>query len=199
MISRYTTAVMSGTCVTVTLLFLMQYLISMEPADSPPVEFDKWHFLPTFVEEPVEPDILEPEFRDLTEPVEPDPRPQPRNDFDTEFGISVPITPQTPAKHDVHFGVGASDSPLVAFLRVEPHYPPRAEQLGLDGWVIVQFDVLPDGTVTNVSIVESSHRLFESAAIKAAKRFRYKAKVVDGVAQTTRGVRSRFRFEMERG
>ena len=91
-----------------------------------------------------------------------------------------------------------SDGPLVALVRVEPTYPARPRAQGLEGFVIVQFDVLADGTVSNVSIVESSSRLFEAAAARAAMRFRFKPRVVDGVALTTSGIQNLFRFEMER-
>ena len=49
------------------------------------------------------------------------------------------------------------------------------------------------------SAVTSGHRIFERAAVKAAARFRHKARLVDGVAQATYGLESRFTFEMERG
>jgi protein TonB len=68
---------------------------------------------------------------------------------------------------------------------------------GIEGWVTVQFDVLPDGTVGNVTVIESSNRSFERSAIQAAGRFRFKARVVDGVPQTSTGVQYRFRFELD--
>ena len=52
------------------------------------------------------------------------------------------------------------------------------------------------GSVTAVRVVESSDRVFERAALDAAKRFRYKPRVVDGVPQPVSGVRYLFRFEM---
>ena len=62
----------------------------------------------------------------------------------------------------------------------------------------MQFDVNPDGTVTNVTVVESSSKIFERAAIKAAQKFRFKARVVDGVPQPSYGLQNRFVFKMER-
>ena len=88
------------------------------------------------------------------------------------------------------------DGPLVALLRVEPQYPPRPLSRSLEGYVLVEFDVLADGSVANVSVVESSDRLFEKAAIRAAERFRFKPRVVDGVPLATTGIRNLFRFEI---
>ena len=91
---------------------------------------------------------------------------------------------------------GAADGPLVSLIRVTPNYPGRAELDGLEGYAIVQFDVLADGSVANVSVVESSDRVFERPAIEAAKRFRFKPRVAEGVPQMTTGLRNLFRFEM---
>jgi protein TonB len=80
---------------------------------------------------------------------------------------------------------------------VKPTYPPVAAARGLEGHVLVQFDVLSNGTVSNISVVESSHALFERAAIAAARSFRFKARVVDGVPLLSTGVQYQFRFELE--
>ena len=90
-----------------------------------------------------------------------------------------------------------SDGPLVALVRVEPTYPGAALQKGLEGYVLIKFDVTPQGMVTNVRVIESSHRVFESAARNAAKRFRFKPRVTDGIPQFTAGIQNLFRFEME--
>ena len=106
-------------------------------------------------------------------------------------GIPVPGGPAIGLQNP--FG---SDGPLMAIVRVRPVYPPIAEQRGLEGYVIVRFDVLPSGAVSNVSVVESSSSLFERAAITAAKGFRFKAQVVDGEPQMSTGVQYQFRFTM---
>ena len=84
-------------------------------------------------------------------------------------------------------------------VRVQPVYPVRAQTQGLEGHVLVQFDVMADGTVTNITVIESSHKVFERSAIEAAGRFRFKARVVDGVPQASYGLRNLFTFEMESG
>ena len=62
----------------------------------------------------------------------------------------------------------------------------------------VRFDVNADGTVSNVTVMDSSSHVFERAAIKAARKFRFKARVVDGVPQPSYGLQNRFVFKMER-
>ena len=89
------------------------------------------------------------------------------------------------------------DGPLAAIVRVSPTYPPVMNARGLEGHVLVQFDVLADGRVANIVVVESSHSGFNKAAIKAAERFKYKPRVVDGVPMASTGIQNLFRFRME--
>jgi len=110
----------------------------------------------------------------------------------------MPKAAPPPVSTFYHAGLIMHDGPLVALVRVSPTYPVRAQHAGLEGWVLVQFDVLANGTVTNVTVVESSDRIFESAARKAAARFRFKPRVVDGIPQMTSGAQNIFRFHMER-
>jgi protein TonB len=79
---------------------------------------------------------------------------------------------------------------------VQPTYPAQAEAKGLEGWVDVRFDVMTNGQVTNIHVTESSHGIFEKAAIRAAQKFRFRAPVVGGVPQVATDVDYRFRFEM---
>ena len=90
-----------------------------------------------------------------------------------------------------------NDGPLVAIVRVAPEYPPPARSRNLEGYVIVEFDVMTDGSVANVRVIESTSALFERSALKAAERFRYKAQVVEGVAQVSTGVRTMISFRLE--
>ncbi len=90
-----------------------------------------------------------------------------------------------------------SDSPLVIMMRPRPEFPSSMAARGISGYVDVVFDVLPSGSVVNVEVLASSHKGFERAAVRAAERFRFKAAMVDGVAQPTSGVRYRFRFDMD--
>jgi protein TonB len=91
---------------------------------------------------------------------------------------------------------GYSDGPLISVIKVAPEYPPAATARGLEGFVTVQFDVSAEGAVENVIVLESSSAVFERAAVRAAYRFRFKARVVDGTPVASRGVQNRFRFSL---
>lgn len=99
---------------------------------------------------------------------------------------------------DQGFGISfVADGEYLPIVRVAPQYPARAAERGLEGYVIVVFTVTPNGSTTNVRIVESSDKVFERNAIRAAERFKYKPKVVDGEPVSVDGVRTEITFVLE--
>ena len=50
------------------------------------------------------------------------------------------------------------------------NYPPKAAQCGLEGTVVVAFEIRPGGAVANIAIDRSSHRIFNRSALEAVKR-----------------------------
>lgn len=79
--------------------------------------------------------------------------------------------------------------------RVQPEYPPEAAAQGLlQGRVDLELTVTPTGSTRDIRIIESSAQEFESAAVEAAKRFRYKPRLIDGEPVET-VVRERVEFE----
>lgn len=94
----------------------------------------------------------------------------------------------------VSFSVSDRDAqPLV---RIEPQYPMRALERGIEGTCFARFDVSPDGTPTNIQITRCDSALFESAAQRAVERWRYNPKVENGVPVARRGVETRFDFRL---
>ena len=82
----------------------------------------------------------------------------------------------------------------------------------MTGWVIVEFTVTDQGTVVNPVVVENCgwiknarnsgecfdnpNSVFNSAALKAAVKFKYKPKVIDGNPVETAGVQNKITFEL---
>ena len=113
-------------------------------------------------------------------------------------GIHVPLPPPTPSGEGTSItGINFGDGPLFNIIKVSPTYPKRAAARGLEGTVLLQYDVTTEGQVINVVVLESSDPIFETAAITAAYRFKYKPKTVDGIPYESKGLRNLFRFEME--
>ena len=82
----------------------------------------------------------------------------------------------------------------------------------MTGWVIVEFTVNEQGAVVDPFVVsncgwiknarndgecfDNPNGVFDSAAVKAAMKFKYKPKVIDGVPVETAGVQNKITFEL---
>ena len=93
-------------------------------------------------------------------------------------------------------GFGQSDGEYLPIVKVAPIYPVRALQRKLEGYVIVEFVVTSSGSVRDVSVVESTSEVFESAAVEAALKFKYKPRIIDGVPIEVAGVRNQITFRL---
>jgi protein TonB len=78
--------------------------------------------------------------------------------------------------------------------RVAPVYPARALSRGIEGYVIVEFDVKRNGSVSDPNVVYSSSNLFDRAAVQAVMKYEYVPQLEKGIAVDTPGVRERVNF-----
>jgi protein TonB len=91
-----------------------------------------------------------------------------------------------------------SDRDVIPLVRIPPEYPPRALSRGIEGWVIVQFNITAAGTVKDPVVVDAEPKgIFDDAAIKAILRWRFNPKIEEGVAVERIGVRNILRFQIE--
>lgn len=66
------------------------------------------------------------------------------------------------------------EGPLEPLLRWDAEYPAEAQVSGTEGYVVIEFDVTPDGSVDNAAVVQSEPgELFDQAALAAVNRWRY--------------------------
>jgi len=94
---------------------------------------------------------------------------------------------------------GTGDGEYLPIVKVAPTYPRRAAQRGIEGYVVVEFTVSTLGTVINPTVIESDPpSVFDSAAINAASKFKYKPKMVNGTPVEVPGVRNIIRFELDK-
>jgi len=197
MIARYVSAISTGTVITVSLLYVMQALIALQPgAQSDDRHWKPVNFVRFKTPEPTETIKDEPIAKeDLTHTEMPPTRTVDKGGLEPVY---VPTAePRPPGNQGLPVFGSLTDGPLVAMVRVAPTYPIRATSLGLEGYVVVQFDVMADGYVTNIMIIESTNRIFDKAAIKAAQRFKFKPRVVDGLALASYGIQNMFRFSLD--
>ena len=96
------------------------------------------------------------------------------------------------------FGLAASDGEYLPIVKVQPIYPRRALTRGIEGYVIVEFTVTKQGTTKDIVVVEAQpNGIFDSAAIQAATKFKYKPRVVDGEPIEVPGVQNKITFLLE--
>jgi protein TonB len=197
MLTRYASAASSSAIVTLALIFVMQLLITLQPAAKseprPRMTLD-WLVL----QDPDTPLQTEEELvqkDDLTKTLIHPPRVIHSEGQET---LHVPRSTPAPPTATGLMPIGQfTDGPLVAMVRVAPVYPARAIAREIEGYVLVKFDVTATGHVTNAVVIESTDSVFDSAAIKAAQKFKFKPRIVDGVAYETVGIRNLFTFSLD--
>ncbi|QQX79309.1 M56 family metallopeptidase [Shewanella sp. KX20019] len=60
-------------------------------------------------------------------------------------------------------------------IRIEPVYPAAAVKANQNGFVVLQFDISPQGEVNNIKVIKSSPTaMFDASATEALKKWRYK-------------------------
>lgn len=95
-------------------------------------------------------------------------------------------------------GVSGADRAVIPLVRIEPEFPRRAAARGIEGWVQVEFGIMPAGTVANARVVDAHPAgVFEDAALKAIARWKYTPAIVDGAPVARHGVQVVLRFELD--
>ena len=75
------------------------------------------------------------------------------------------------------------NSQVIPLVRINPQYPRNELLAGVEGWVKVKFIVEPDGSVSSPRVIQSKPpRVFDSSALRAIKKWKFKPKVVNGIA-----------------
>lgn len=79
-------------------------------------------------------------------------------------------------------------------------YPPLAREQGVEGYVVVRYDLDVEGRVHNVRVVSASPPdVFDEAAVQAVSRWRFRAPRENGVPQPVTGLQSRLDFTTDGG
>ena len=95
-------------------------------------------------------------------------------------------------------GSGGADTDIVPLVRVEPLYPQRAAQRGIEGWVEVEFTISAAGTVMLPRVINyHPSTIFNRAALKAIRKWKYNPKIEEGKAVERPGVTVRLTFELK--
>jgi len=201
-IARTGVAALVALAVTFGLFFLMQYLISMGGGGAADVrDFDVIEFVRLQRDSEVK--TRDRQMPEKEKPPEPPPPPDmqmseseaPQADAMAIAAPSVDVSPDVSG--GLSIGAGATDADSVPIVRVPPQYPMRAAERGIEGWVLLEFTITPAGTVRDPVVLDADPpRIFDRAAIRAIKKWKYRPRVVDGVA-VSRKQQNRLVFELE--
>ena len=84
-------------------------------------------------------------------------------------------------------GDAASEGDVIPIVRIDPQWPREALIEGTEGWVEVEFTILPDGSVEDPVVIDSDPpRLFDRNAMRAILRWKFKPRIVNGEAVSRR-------------
>ncbi|CAH0992850.1 hypothetical protein SIN8267_02987 [Sinobacterium norvegicum] len=120
-------------------------------------------------------------------------------DIDVEIGgMNMAFTPKADVKLGLK-GLTSADGEYLPIVKVQPIYPRRAAERGTEGYCIVEYTVTKNGSIRDPEPVDCQPgSIFNRASVKAALKFKYKPRVVDGVAQEVPGVRNKFTYQLQK-
>jgi len=129
----------------------------------------------------------------------PPPLDAPKIEFETnKLAVNMSMTPKADVKLGTGLGLGASDGEYLPIVKVAAIYPRRAQTRGITGYCIVEYTVTTTGATRDPVPVDCKPEgVFERASVKAAEKFKYKPRVIDGEPVEVAGVQNRFIYELE--
>lgn len=100
-------------------------------------------------------------------------------------------------------GSGISgDGDYMPIVAIQPEYPRRAASRGIEGYATVRFTVTTTGATKDVRVTDAATSdgdptsIFNRAAVRAAERFKFRPRVIDGEPVEVPDVGYTFRFEL---
>jgi protein TonB len=199
---RWPLAILIAMCATFSVFWMMQGLIS---SGNSVVNEESFGRLIEFVDVSQDEDVQTKQRKVAkpptppAEPPKPDlPKPSVEAQSTNAFDIGA-IDLSADLNIDAGLAGSGGDGDFLPIVKVAPQYPRRALQKGIEGHVTVEFTVTALGTVIDPKVIDANPpNIFNRAAMNAAKKFKYKPKIVDGKAQAVPGVRNIIRFELDK-
>jgi protein TonB len=77
----------------------------------------------------------------------------------------------------------STEGDIIPIVRINPIYPREAAIAGTEGWVKLEFTITETGTVKSPKVIDAQPpRIFNREAVRAILKWKFKPRVVDGVA-----------------
>ncbi len=197
MIKRYFTAATGAIAITLSLFLGMNYLVAAKNAEKP--------------EEKIYPPIVIgtiSEVADTHEKIKQPERPE-RPEIITTSLPPTTTKSEKPGNHGgprilpeptadkLPRGFGLANGDIQPLRKFAPAYPRTMIARGVEGYVIVKFTVNKMGAVENIVIVESTNAAFNKNSLRAVAKYKYKPRVIDGVAVQVTDVMEKISFKLE--
>jgi protein TonB len=123
---------------------------------------------------------------------------------DIEMELNAPtgaVSMAAPNFDGLKIGMGGSFSRDTDYIPVyvpQPDYPPIALRRGISGYAVIEVIITETGGVRDPKLVEEypENKGFGKYALRAAKKLKYKPRVIDGVAEEVPGVFYKFSFQI---
>ena len=89
------------------------------------------------------------------------------------------------------------DREVTPIFRIQPVYPRRAALQNIEGFIVLQFDITPAGYTDNITVIQASPpQIFNSSAIQALRKWKYKPKIENGKAVRQRNLKVQLIFNL---
>ena len=204
MIPRLAVGLLLGAVVTLSLFWVMQYLIvSADRSLDDTTRGTIVDFVRVKKNEIIERKQIKPKKPPPPKAPPPEP-PAPKLDDLTPSAEKITIS-AVPVITDIElssggFSLGIGEGDYLPIVKVAPIYPRRAVSRGVEGYCIVEYTVTRAGTTRDVRVLpdQCTSSLFEKASVAAATKFKYKPRVIDGDPVEVAGVRNKFTYKLEK-
>ena len=152
----------------------------------------------------------------MNEEVEPPEEPEvaPPDIAPPQLDVTPIAVSASKAAPEINFNQGSGalfrDGDYIPLFTVQPIYPRRAQERGIEGYVIVAFTITESGTIEDPYIIEGKCRssnnrdggynnctMFNSSTLRAALKLKYKPTVRDGKTVAVEDVPHKYTFELE--
>ena len=198
---RLVLGLVTGLAVTLSLFWLMQYLIAT--ADRTLNDAGAGNLV-DFVRVKRDENVNVRQSKPKKPPPPEAPPPQPptpqldnANPNAQKIAISaVPV--ETDIEMTGGFSLGVGEGDYLPIVKVAPIYPNRALTRGIEGYCVVQYTVTRKGTTKDPVVIEDqcTSSLFHRASLNASMKFKYKPRIMDGEAVEVPGVQNKFTYEI---
>ena len=110
--------------------------------------------------------------------------------------FAVAYAPTSYARTYTDLGCGANYGPTKSSA---PVYPLRAQQRGIEGYIVMGFTITTDGKVRDISVVDAKpENTFVRSAMRAVENLEFPPCVVNGQVTEQAAVSVRYEFKLKR-